>query len=268
MEALTPPSDTPAPNGFVALTDPRRAEYLLEALKTALASPGEHRLFRMGKIPGLFPARTGAAGEAALEALRDGLLETTRTEVKGKLITEWVQATPKAVRYVHEHDSLRSLLRELKELLQVTQTGVPQWMTEAKQELAAIAASFEVRATALLTRLEELAQRCDAAIRRAEMNQAPLSVAEPLQRVVPWAAHALDYLDRRRELGLSGSSCPLPELFQALRATVPELTLPAFHQGLKRLHDARLVQLEPAEAIAQPEYAVVCDGRLMYSVHR
>ncbi len=268
MEALPPTSDMPAPNGFVAVTDPRRAEYLLEALKIALASPGEHRLFRMGKIPGLFPARSGPAGDAALEALRDGLLETTRTEVKGKLITEWVRATPKAVRYVHDHDSLRSILRELKDVLQTSQTGVPQWMAEAKQELAAIAASFEVRANALLTRLDELARRCEAALRRAEMNQTLPLVAEPLQQVVPWASQALDYLDQRTGLGLSGASCPLPELFAALREVFPALTLPEFHHGLRRLHDARVVQLEPTDAMAQPEYAVVCEGQLMYNVRR
>lgn len=265
MEALPPNSDMHAPAGFVSLPDPRRTEHLLEALKTALATPGEHRLFRSGKIAGLFAARTGLAGEAAVIAIREGLLETIRTEVKGKFVTEWVCATPKAVNFVHEHDSPRSILRELKDVLQATRTGVPAWMAEAKQEVAALSASFEVRASAMLTRLDDLAKRCEAALRRAEMTSS--AIAEPVTRVVPWAMDTLEYLDKRRELGAT-SDCPLPELFDALRVRCAELTLPEFHDGVKRLHDLRAVRLLPGSEITEPEYAVVAEGKLMYLVGR
>ena len=265
MESLPPNSDMHAPGGFVVVGDPRRTEHLLDALKTALATPGEHRLFRAGKIAGLFAARTGPAGDAALLAVRDGYLETTRTEVKGKFVTEWVRATPKAVGFVHEHDSPRSILRELKDVLQTTRTGVPQWMAEAKQELAALSASFEVRASAMLTRLDDLAKRCEAALRRAE--SAGPAIAEPVARVVPWATEALEYLDQRRDLG-ANPDCPLPELFHALRVRHAELTLPEFQGGVKRLHDLRAVRLLPAEEITEPEYAVLCEGKLMYLAGR
>jgi hypothetical protein len=264
MDALPPTSDMLAPGGFVSVPDPRRTEHVLDALKTALAAPGEHRLFRMGKLPGLFPARAGTSAEAALEAVRDGLLETVRTETKGKLITEWVRATPKAVGFVHEHDSPRSILRELKDVLQATRTGVPEWMADAKREVAALSASFEVRASAMLARLDDLAKRCEAALRRAEAS-AP-AVAGPVAHVVPWATDALEYLDRRGETGARGD-CPLPELFHALRARHPALTLPAFHDGVTRLHDVRAVRLLPGELV-EPEYAVVAEGNLMSLVRR
>jgi hypothetical protein len=265
MESLPPNSDMHAPGGFVSVPDPRRTEHLLEALKAALTTPGEHRLFRSGKIAGLFAARTGPAGDAAMEALRDGLLETTRTEVKGKFVTEWVRATPKAVGFVHEHDSPRSILRELKEVLQATRTGVPAWMAEAKQEVAALSASFEVRAAAMLARLDDLAKRCEAALRRAETTGS--AVAEPVARVVPWATDALEYLDRRYESGTPGD-CPLPELFHALRERHPDLTLPDFLAGAQRLHDLRAVRLLPGGEIAEPEFAVVVEGKLTYLVGR
>jgi len=249
----------------VAVADPRRLEYLLDALKTALATPGEHRLFRSGKIAGLFPARTGPAGDAAVQAIRDGLLETMRTEVKGKFVTEWVCATPKAVAFVHEHDSPRSILRELKEVLQATRTGVPAWMAEAKQELAALSASFEVRATAMLARLDDLAKRCEAALRRAEATNSV--VVEPVARVVPWAMAALEYLDKRNDLKTPGD-CSLRELFHAIRVQSPGLTLPQFHDGMKRLHDVRAVRFLPASEIPEPEFAVVVGGKLMYAVGR
>lgn len=259
------PSDPHAPAGFVAVLTPRHTELMLDALKTALATPGEHRLFRAGKLAGLFPARTGTAAEASLQALHDGLLETTRTELKGKLVTEWVRATPKAVEFVHEHDTTRSILRELKEVLNATGTGVPAFLVEAKAELAALSANFEARAAAMLSRLDDLAKRCEAALLRAETSSP--AVAEPIARVVPWAMDALDYLDKRAAIGTAGE-CTLPELFHALRVRFPELTLPAFHDGVKRLHDLRALRLKPATEMAEPEYSVVADGRLMYAVDR
>lgn len=264
MESLPPNSDMHAPAGFVVVDDPRRTEHLLDALKAALAAPGEHRLFRAGKLAGLFPARAGLSAEAAHQALSDGLLETVRTEAKGKLVTEWVRATPKAVGYLHEHDSPRSILRELKDVLQATRTGVPEWMADAKREVAALSASFEVRASAMLARLDDLAKRCEAALRRAETSGP--AVAEPVARVVPWALDALEYLDQRGASG-AGGECPLPELFHALRARHPELTLPTFTDGVTRLHDVRAVRLLPGELV-EPEYAVVADGKLMYLVGR
>ena len=266
MEAPPPTSDMPAPPaGFVSLSDPRRAEFLLEALKTALHTAGEHRLFQSGKLPGLFPARTGIASDAALQAIREGLLETVRTEAKGKLITEWVCATPKAVGFIHDHDSPRSILRELKSVLHATHTGVPQFMVEARAELAALAATFEERAAAMLTRLDDLAKRCEAALRRAETSGP--GVAESVGRVVPWAVEALEYLDQRTESGAKGE-CALPELFHAVRVEFPALELPAFQDGVKRLHDVRAVRLMSADTTPEPEYAVVVEGKLMYAVGR
>jgi hypothetical protein len=265
MEAHPPTSDLHAPAGFVAVPEPRHTEVLVEALKAAVATPGEHRLFRAGKLPGLFPARGGPSAEAARRALRDGLLETVRTDAKGKLVTEWVRATPQAVGFLHEHDSPRSILRELKDVLQATQTGVPEWMVEAKREVAALSAGFEVRAAAVLARLDELAKRGEAALRRAEINTA--AVPAGVARLVPWAADALVYLDRRAESGAAGD-CPLPELFHALRARFPDLSLTTFHDGVKRLHDLRALRVAPATDMAEPEYALVVEDKLMYAVGR
>ncbi|MCI0700366.1 MAG: hypothetical protein L0241_04730, partial [Planctomycetia bacterium] len=140
MDGPLPTSDCSTPAGFVLVSDPRRTELLVDALKVALATPGEHRLFRSGKLAGLFPSRGGLSSEAALFALRESLLETVRTETKGKLVIEWVTATPKAVGFVHENDSPRSILRELKSVLHATRTGIPEWMSEAKEEVSALSA--------------------------------------------------------------------------------------------------------------------------------
>src|SRR5262245_22314416 len=192
----TAPSDVGTPEH---LPGSPRTELLLAALKAAIATPGEHRLFRSGKLAGLFPSRAGLGAEASLLALREGLLETVRTETRGKIVTEWVRATPKAVEFIHENDSPRSVLRELKDVLAATRAGVPEWMTEAKAEVATLSARFETRAVALLAHLNDLAARVEAALRRAETNGP--AVGEPVGRVVPWAVEALEYLDRRSASG-------------------------------------------------------------------
>ena len=81
------------------------------------------------------------------------------------------------------------------------------------------------------------------------------------------AALCTERSERRRDAGSLGE-CPLPELFNAVRVRFPDLTLPTFQDGLKRLHDVRAVRLAPAAEVAEPEYAVVVDGKLMYAAGR
>ena len=260
--------DAPDPDAPVT-PDPRRTELLLDALKTAVAVPGEHRLFRAGKLAGLFPSRAGTSAAAALVALSDGLLETVRTETRGKVVTEWVSGTPKAIGFVHDNDSPKSVLREMREVLHAARSGVSPWMTEARSELAALSARFDEHAAATLKRLDDLAVRVEDALRRAEAERP--AVSESVGKVVPWALDALEYLDRRKESGAT-DDCPLPELFHALRVKTPALAVAEFHDGLKRLHDVRAVRLtaagQSAWAITEPEYAAVVDGQLMYWVGR
>src|SRR5205809_645844 len=163
-----------------------------------------------------------------------------------------VDAVKTAIGPGGEHRLFRSgKLPGLKTVLDATRGGVPSWMADARAELASLSAKFEERAAAVLRRLDELAGRVESALRRAEMN-AP-AVAEPVGRVVPWAVEALEYLDGRLVSGATGD-CPLPELFHAVRVRFPELTLTAFHDGLRRLHDLRALRLASTTSMTEPEY--------------
>jgi hypothetical protein len=264
MEAVTLPAAPPAPP--TPLTE-KQTELILDAIKASLATPGEHRLFRWGKLAGLFPGRTAVSGEAATAAVRDGLLAIVRTETRGKLVVEWVGATPKGVEFVHDRDSPKAVLRELRDLLGETRAGVPAWMEQAKAEVATASARFEQRAAELLSRLGTLAERVEAALRRAEAG--PPALTGPMAKLVPWGVAALEYLDHRKAAGAAGD-CPLPDLFQALSEVETGLTLPAFQDGLRRLAEARAVRLtngDPA-AITEPEFAFVVDGKLVWGVGR
>lgn len=243
----------------------RITEVLLAALKQALAEPGEARLFRSGKLPGLFPSKGGANAEAAARALRDGLLEMVRTEMKGKTAVEWVRLTPRGVNFVHESESPVQVLRELREELRTGRDGVPAWLARVRQDLldAGDRVTEEVRKFA--QRLDSLAARVDEALKRAAAAQP--AVSDGLAQAVPWAADALAYLDRRPP-----GDCPLPELFSALRERHADLSLTAYQDGLRRLYDRRLLQLRPFEAPAdempQPEHALLDGAAVFYYAAR
>ena len=113
----------------------KTTESLIEALKQALAASAEQRLFRSGKLAGLFPGRSGVYAEASAQALRDGLLEVVRTETKGKTTVDWVRLTPRGVDYLHEHESPIRVLRELQTALQTTRSGVPVWLADVRLHL-------------------------------------------------------------------------------------------------------------------------------------
>src|SRR5262245_27825167 len=115
----------------------RLTETILDALKTALAAPGEERLFRAGKLTGIFPGRIGICAEAAATALRDGLLEITRTETKGKSVIEWAKLTPRGIEFLHDHESPVRALHELRDVLRTTQANLPAWVAELREALTA-----------------------------------------------------------------------------------------------------------------------------------
>lgn len=237
---------------------------LLVALRQALAEPGEQRLFRAGKLAGLFSSRTAANGEAAAQAIRDGLLEVVRTETKGKTAVEWVKITPRGVNFLHEQDSPLEVLRELRNVLRTNQQGVPAWLADMRLELQALGNRLLEEVQRYVQRLDALEKRVDEALRRADA--AGPSLPDGLTQSLPWALEALAYLDRRTASGANGE-CPLPELFAALREKHGDLELPAFHGGLRQLHDRRALRLLPAsdpdQPLPEPEHALL-DGDAVY----
>jgi hypothetical protein len=251
-------------------TDPReldkRDAALLDGLRAALAGD-EHRLYRSGKLDGLFAAKTGTIGESAALAIREGLLEYARTETRGRFEIEWVRLTAKGVEYLYEHDSPKAVLAEMRDMLTAARSGIPNWQDEMLKSLERLGTHITEEMARYMAKLDALATRVDQALRRAEVT-ANWNAA--LESVVPWGADALGYLDRRTQGGATGA-CPLPELFAAIRANHSAITMREFHDGLRRLTDNRAVQLSAwtgAGSIPQPEFALMADGKLMYHVGR
>jgi hypothetical protein len=245
------------------MANDKLTQALVDALKQTLMQTGEQRLFRSGKLPGVFAGKSGLNVEAAGQALREGLLELTRTETKGKTTTEWVRITPRGVEFVHQHESPLQALRDLRAVLEVTQQGIPVWMGELRKELQVLGERLTEQASKIAAHIDALHQRALEALERAEAGgaQAPVDVA----RIVSWGPQALEYLDKRKSAG-AADACPLPELFAALRAQQPELTLTDFHTALRRLRDRNVLGLLPVTEpgqLVEPEYALL-DGAATY----
>ena len=251
------------------MTNDKVTETLLDALKLALAEPGEQRLFKSGKLAGLFAGRGGVNGEAAAQALREGLLEVVRTESKGRATIEWVRITPRAMEFLHTRESPVQALKDLRTVLQTNREAVPLWLAEMRRELQALGSWLAEEAQRWTHRLDALSGQVETALRRAEASGPELPDGAGTE--TPWAVDALAYLDHRRTGGATGE-CPLPELFAALRDRYPDLSVNAFHDRLRRLHDRRALRLlpftGPASDIPEPEYALLDGASLFYYVSR
>ena len=247
----------------------RVTETLMTALKEALLEPGgEHRLFKSGKLEGLFPGKTGSAGEAAAQALREGLLEVVRTETKGKTVLDWVKVTPRGVDFVHAQESPVHALHELRDTLRVNQQAVPIWLDDMRATLAALDQRLALDAQKWVQRLSALTLRVEAALKSFE--EAKPAIPPELISAHPWVIDAVNYLDRRRESGAQGD-CPLPELFNSLARLHTSLSIGVFHEGLKQLRERRVVRMSPAARLIdlpQPEFALLRDGEVLYYAAR
>lgn len=242
---------------------------LIDVLKHALAESGEQRLFKSGKLEGLFPSRSGTNAEASAKAITDGLLEVVRTEIKGKTAIEWVRITPKGMEYLHTLESPVQALRDLQTILQVNREQVPIWLADMQGKLQEMARQLTDQAQRWSHRLEALSGQVEAALERATIKSCTLpdSVVED----APWAEEALAYLDHRKSAGAK-TECDLPELFAALRERHADLSVPAFHDRLRRLQDRQLLKLIPFDhspsEIPEPEYALLEGTTLYYHVSR
>jgi hypothetical protein len=240
-------------------------DMLLEALKRAIAVTNEQRLYKSGKLDGLFPARSGASAEAAARALNDGLLDLVRTETKGKTTIEWVRITPKGINWLHDQESPVQVLRELRQTLETTRTGMPNWLAELRQELQTSGNRLMEKAGGHLQRLDALSRRVEEALKRADLAEPQLP--DGLAASVPWGIEALTYLKRRCSNG-GARECPLPELFAAVREKHSDLSLTAFHDGLRRLSDRHALRLsppvDPAQPLPEPEHAILDGAAVFY----
>ena len=237
----------------------RPKHLLIEALRNGV-DQAEVRLYRAGKLTGLFGGRTGLNAELARTAQDQGLIEIVRTEIKGKSPVEWVRVTPKGVEFVLHAESPVRALEELRAVLELNRDGLPHWLAELQGRIDELGQHLADEVSALRGKIDSMMTRVQEALRHAE-KYGPSSS----EGTGGWAHDAIDYLDRRKRSGFD-ERCALPELFGHLKGKEDALTIRDFHSGLRRLHDRGLVRLLPIddpEGPSQPEYALL-DGPSVY----
>jgi hypothetical protein len=233
---------------------------LLEALKAAAMARGELRLYRRGKLPGLFAQRTRANADIANQAVRDGFLEIMRVEPIGKTAVEWVRVTQKGLDFLLESESPAHALAELRDALAVNEQGMPRWVADINARIDALAQQLTAEVAQIRIRMEQVSQRAVEAIKRIEALQ-----QAPTPDTVPWAQETLEYLDRRKQVGL-GERCALGDLFATLKEKRANMTIKEYHAGLKRMQEGKVLALLPSTGNGDapgPEYALL-DGPAVY----
>ena len=227
-----PTSDCPRRPGSSRSPDPR-------AHRTAARRARRPRIAHAGRAPavplrqarGPVPvAAPGIAAEAALQAIRDGLLETVRTETQGQ-DRHRVGAGDAEGRGRSSTSTIRrkSVLRELKDVLEATRAGVPAWMAEAKAELAALSAQLRGAGAAML-----------AAARRPRERGSRRRCGGPRRPARRSPSRSAGWCRGRSMRSSTSTSRPTPARPAIARCRncstrcgceFPDLTLPAFHDG-------------------------------------
>jgi len=237
----------------------RHIELIAAACREAGQHPEGIALYKVGKNPGLFTSKAGAAGEAAAEALQAGYLELLRTDSKA----EMVRLSPRGEAFLKEHLDPKATLEELLVQLRAHQQTMPRWLAEIDAQFAA----FRLRSLNFLEQqgasLTKLIERAESALRRLESGGLP-ALTEALE---PWQVEALLTLDKKPGVLL------LADLFHALeKAGFSQLTIPDFQHGLLLLRDRGAIKLVREELndgpMLEPEYALIDEGRIYVGVER
>ena len=212
-------------------------QLVLTALSRAAAAAGTP-LHGGKRAPGLFPAT--AVGKQAAQRCRDeGYLcpldEPAAVRRKAAAPPQRWAITDKGLSYLLTQVSPRPVLEDLVRALEARHGQV--------EELLALVGRAQADVEAMKASVEKvLAHVCAGEVPAAHSNRLnalyqnfrgdalPQAVLAELSR---WAPSA------------PSEDCPLPELFRRLQEKAPGLTLGAFHDTLRRLHDSGQLYLHP-----------------------
>jgi len=242
----------------------QETDMLVAALRKVVASGGEHLLFKVSKQEGLFASKTGLAAEVAQNALDRQFIELVRSEGEGKKLCQWVKITAKGIRFLHERESPVRALDEALSLLKKEKEATAVGVVRMQERLEEISEKLLQEASHWTQKIESLEKRILDALDRLE--QAGPLVPPGLLKEIPWSIEVVRYLQWRRG-ELDSGKCPLPELFEMLQNAYSYLDCPSFHDGLKKLFQARVIRLEGVSDPAlmdKPEFALLDSGQVYY----
>ena len=256
------------------MTD-KSTRMVLAALSRAAAAPEGAPLFAVRGGSGLFPAAP-AGRQAAQRCKEEGWLRVLTDESdasaplpaaagdtavlvrkKPKTTTEICHLTDKGLAWLVGQTSPREVLEDFLRALEARQT-------EASNLLAGV--------QRMHTSFEALKAGAEKVLERMSLPEAAAPTEGLLERFQRFhqgqIADARTVLLSRLQEWQTSGDCPLPELFRRSRTETPDLTIGAFHDELRRLHDAGLVYLHPwtgpLHALPEPSFALLVGHEIAY----
>jgi hypothetical protein len=201
--------------------------------------------------PGLFAA-TALGKQAARHCLDEGLLRVLRTETRGKTTCEVCTISDKGLTYLLGQTSPRQVLEDFLRVLEARQNQLGDLVAAARQMHAG---------------LDALRASAEQVLQQVRTGPPPGTNGHAKPAGDAWTEQAVTLLDRWQASGAS-EDFPLPDLYQRLRASAPDLSIGRFHDGLRRLHDQERIYLHPwtgpLHDLPEPPYALLVGHEIAY----
>lgn len=222
----------------------KSAQLILDALTRAAAEPAGVPLHGGKAEAGLFPA-TAPAKAAAERARADGLIAVV---ANGKPGRELGVLTDKGRHFLVEQASPRQVLEDFVRVLE----GRKAEVRELSEAVSRMAFGLEAMHAAVAQVLPRLTETNGMPMNRMTTAERPATTADALiadikARLAEWHASVGNARD-----------CSLPDLYRRL---VGEVSVGAFHDALRQLHDDHQIYLHPwtgpLYTLPEPRFALM-----------
>jgi hypothetical protein len=207
----------------------KSSQLILDALSRAVADPGGLPLHATKKAPGLF-ATTATGKQAALRCQQDGLLSSLHVADPFKTSSGVFTITEKGLAFLLSQVSPKKVLEDLVQTLKARNAQVGELVAAAKQWQLGLDA-LQGTVAKVLQEMQKPGGTC--------AGPAPSANGSDL-----WLTDVVAFLAQRQSSGAT-DDCSLPDLFRRAQQLSPKLSLGAFHDGLRRLHDQERIYLHP-----------------------
>lgn len=233
----------------------KSTQLLLDALSRAIGEPAGIPLHGTKKTPGLF-GTTLAAKQLAQRCLDEGYLQPLTSEGPPATTGDRWIISEKGLSFLLEQWSPRRILEDLVRVLQSRQAQVDELVTAAQEWRQGLGS------------LQNTVERVLQQILQAPTPTVHAAALPSRNGTSSWLSGVLSYLGERQATG----DCPLPELYRHLQRSLPTLSIGAFHDGLRSLHEQHQIYLHPWTGplyeIPEPPFALLVGHEIAYYVSR
>jgi hypothetical protein len=242
-------------------------EIIITGLRRAAVEPAGLPLH--GGRQSLFAA-SASGKKAAQHCKSEGLLQTLRTDSRGRSIREICAITEKGLAYLLRQVSPKHVLEELVQALHSQQNQVG--------ELLATAHRWQANLDACKTLVEKVLRRESSWAAHDGNGKTECVPGEPMDRTespkaktmgnsdTPTLREAIHSQLRQWRESAAASDCPLPELFRCVEQN--RFTIGQFHDQLRVLHEQELIYLHPwtgpLPEIPEPAVALLIGHGIAY----